>query len=140
MADYRLSARAVTDLAEIADYTVATFGVEQARRYRDDLESCFEYLADNPLLGRSAESLAPGLRRFEHRSHAIFYTKERGGVLIVRILHTRMDARRHLPPAPPQRWSGVQEPREPEYRAVRVTARPLRARPRGDGYLILASL
>ena len=90
MADYRLSARAVTDLAEIADYTVATFGVEQARRYRDDLESCFEYLADNPLLGRSAESLAPGLRRFEHRSHAIFYTKERGGVLIVRILHTRM--------------------------------------------------
>ena len=119
MADYRLSARAETDLAEIADYTVATFGIEQARRYRNDLESCFEYLAENPRLGRSAESLAPGLRRFEHRSHAIFYAGERSGVLIVRILHTRMNIGRHLQSAPPQRWWGVQEPRKPEYRAVR---------------------
>ena len=34
MADFRLSPRAETDLAEIADYTIETFGVEQARRYR----------------------------------------------------------------------------------------------------------
>ena len=140
MDDYRLSVRAETDLAEIADYTVATFGIEQARRYRSDLESCFGYLAENPRLGRSAESLAPGLRRFEHRSHAIFYTGERSGVLIVRILHTKMNIGRRLQSAPPQRRWGVQEPREPEYRAVRVTAPRPRARPRGDGYLIFASL
>ena len=30
MADFRLSPRAETDLAEIADYTIETFGVEQA--------------------------------------------------------------------------------------------------------------
>ena len=34
MADFRLSPRAENDLAEIADYTIETFGVEQARRYR----------------------------------------------------------------------------------------------------------
>ena len=34
MADFRLSPRAETDLAEIANYTIETFGVEQARRYR----------------------------------------------------------------------------------------------------------
>ena len=117
MADYRLSSRAESDLAGIADYTVAAFGIEQARRYRNDLSACFEYLAENPRLGRSAESLAPGLRRFEHRSHAIFHAEERHGILIVRILHTRMDDRRHLRSVPPQsRWR-VEEPRQPAYGA-----------------------
>ena len=96
MTDYRLTSRAETDLAGIADYTIETFGIEQARRFRDDLEACFRKLAENPRLGRSAETLAPGLRRFEHREHAVFYAKDKGGVRIVRILHARMDAPRHL--------------------------------------------
>ena len=96
MADFRLSPHAEADLAEIADYTIETFGIEQARRYRDDLEACFRNLAENPLLGRSAEWLSPGLRRFEHRSHAVFYTQEEEGVLVVRILHAGMDVPRHL--------------------------------------------
>ena len=58
MADVRLSCRAETDLAEIADYTIERFGVEQARRYRDDLEACFLNLAKNPGLGRRVEQLA----------------------------------------------------------------------------------
>ena len=96
MADVRLSSRAEIDLAGIADYTIETFGVEQARRYRDDLEACFLNLAENPRLGRSVEQFAPGLRRFEYRSHVVFYTEDEGGVLIVRVLHVRMDASRHL--------------------------------------------
>ena len=96
MVDFRLSHRAETDLAEIADYTIETFGVEQARRYRDDLEACFRSLARNPRLGRSAEWLAAGLRRFEHRSHIVFYIEDERGVLVVRVLHVRMDASRHL--------------------------------------------
>ena len=50
MADFRLSPRAETDLAEMADYTIETFGIEQARRYRDDFEACFRSLARNPRL------------------------------------------------------------------------------------------
>ncbi len=34
MANFRLSLRADADLARIADYTIETFGIEQARRYR----------------------------------------------------------------------------------------------------------
>ena len=71
MADVRLSSRAEIDLAGIADYTIETFGVEQARRYRDDLEACFLNLAENPGLGRSVKQLAPGLQRFEYRSHVV---------------------------------------------------------------------
>lgn len=96
MADFRLSPRAETDLAEIADYTIETFGVEQARRYRDDFEACFQSLARNPRLGRSAEWLTAGLRRFEHRSHVVFYVEDERGVVVVRVLHVRMDASRHL--------------------------------------------
>lgn len=96
MPDYRLSTRAVADLARIADYTIEQFGIEQARRYRNELETCFATIAGNALLGRSVEALAPNLRRFEHESHVIFYKSLGSGVLIVRVLHESMDAPSHL--------------------------------------------
>ena len=91
MAEYRLSSRAEADLAEIADYTVETFGIEQARRYRDELESCFQTLAANPMIGRSADELGSNLRRYEHQSHIVFYLPSDHGVFVVRVLHQRMD-------------------------------------------------
>ena len=98
MADFRLSTRAAADLGGIARCTIETFGVEQARRYRDNLEACSRTLAENPRLGRSAERLRPGLRRFEHRSHAVFYMQNRDGIPIVRILHARMEPSRDVRP------------------------------------------
>ena len=98
MADFRLSTRAAADLGGIARHTIETFGVEQAHRYRDDLEACFRTLAENPRLGSSAERLRPGLRRFEHRSHTVFYMQDEEEILIVRILHARMDALRRVRP------------------------------------------
>lgn len=96
MAKYRLSRRADNDLTEIAEYTIREFGIEQARHYRDALEACFLTLADNPLMGHSAEQFAPQLRRFEHESHIVFYVPEDAGVLVIRILHERMDVAKHL--------------------------------------------
>ncbi|MDE0172438.1 MAG: type II toxin-antitoxin system RelE/ParE family toxin [Defluviicoccus sp.] len=96
MADYRLTLLAEGDLAGIADRTIETLGIEQARRYRDGLEACFGMLADNPRLGRNAESLAPNLRRFEHRSHVVFYVERDDDVVIVRVLHASMDPPRHI--------------------------------------------
>ncbi len=84
------------DLEAIAEYTIGQFGIEQARDYRDHLKVCFEQLADNRGLGRPAEQLSAGLRRFEYRSHIIFYQAVGSDVLIVRVLHYRMDVRRHL--------------------------------------------
>ncbi|MFZ0254347.1 MAG: type II toxin-antitoxin system RelE/ParE family toxin [Gammaproteobacteria bacterium] len=96
MPDYRLSKQAAEDLADIADYTMEQFGIEQARHYRDGLERCFQDLADNPNLGRSAEQLAPKLRRFEHQSHVVFYLLEAENLLIVRVLHASRDATKHF--------------------------------------------
>ena len=97
MAEYRLSKRAEKDLAEIADYTIETFGIKQSRRYRDRLSTCFQTLADNPMLGCSAAlHLAPELRCYEYQSHVVFYMPEVPDILIVRVLHKSMDAPRHL--------------------------------------------
>ncbi|MDP2223735.1 type II toxin-antitoxin system RelE/ParE family toxin [Nitrosomonas sp.] len=97
MGKFHLTNRAVTDLSEIADFTIQTFGVEQARFYRDGLNNCFEILAENPQLGRSAAELASNLKRFEYQSHIVFYISKDASILIVRILHQRMDLKRHLP-------------------------------------------
>jgi toxin ParE1/3/4 len=96
VADYRLSRRAAADLRAIAKYTIDQFGVTQARTYRDSLKFCFDELAQNNEMGRRAEQLAPGLRRLEHKAHIIFYSVGNGGIYIVRILHSRMDVRRHF--------------------------------------------
>lgn len=97
MGKFLLSNRAATDLSDIADFTIQTFGIEQARFYRDELNNCFEILAENPQLGRSAAELAPDLKRFEYQSHVVFYKPKDTDILIVRILHQRMDFKRHLP-------------------------------------------
>ena len=96
MVEVRLTSHAEADLAGIADYSIETFGIEQARRYRDDLDACFRTIAGNPRLGRSAEVLSHGLRRIEHRSHVVFYLVDESGILIVRILHSSMDSARHF--------------------------------------------
>jgi toxin ParE1/3/4 len=96
MAEFRLSKLADADIAGIANYTIETFGVVQARRYRDDMTECFSTLSKNPMLGRGAEGLAPKLRRYEFRSHVVFYVPEDSGILVVRVLHASMDASRRF--------------------------------------------
>lgn len=96
MAAYRLTRRAATDLDGIFEFTAETFGVEQARSYLDGIHGCCERLSGNPLLGRSADSLAAGLRRYEFRSHVVFYLPDPEGVVVVRVLHVRMDPSRHV--------------------------------------------
>lgn len=96
MPDYRLSKRAGEDLANIADFTIQTFGIAQSRLYRDTLRRCFSMLAKSPTMGRNAEYIEPYLRRFEHKSHVIFYRPEEQGILIIRVLHSSMDVLRHL--------------------------------------------
>ena len=96
MNNYKLSRLASADLEEIAEYTIERFGIEQARRYRDGLKTCFDQLANNPALGKRSEQLMRGLRRFEHQSHVVFYINESEDIFIVRVLHSSMDVPRHF--------------------------------------------
>ncbi len=91
-----ISRRADSDLVGIAEFTTREFGAVQARRYRDQLAACFASLQDNPMLGGSADDLAPGLRRLRQQAHVVFYLPSDEAVLIVRVLHHSMDFARHL--------------------------------------------
>jgi len=42
------------------------------------------------MLGRSCDHIRPGLHRFEHEKHVVFYLLEQTGVRIVRVLHQSM--------------------------------------------------
>ena len=96
MPTYRLSKLARLDLMEIADYTVDTWGQQQADRYLDRLVECFIQLSLTPGMGRSCEQVRTGYRRLEQDKHVIFYRLDQEGIFIGRILHERMMPSKHL--------------------------------------------
>ena len=96
MKGYELSARADRDLKTIYMYGARTFGHKRADSYTRDLFARFALLAEQPRMGREARHIRPGLFRFEHQSHTIFYRIAAGGIRIVRVLHMSMDPERHV--------------------------------------------
>jgi toxin ParE1/3/4 len=93
---YRLSNGAAQDIEEILEQSLAEFGLLQTKNYFKSLTRCLKLLGDNPEMGRTAEEIRPGYRRFPHKSHLIFYKPTgKTDILVVRILHHHMDAIRH---------------------------------------------
>lgn len=78
MAEYILSNKAESDLAEIYQYSYRTFGETTADAYFQSLAACLRSLAASPRLGRHAQLSIPDLLRHEHGQHIIFYQVEAG--------------------------------------------------------------
>ena len=95
---YQLTDEAARDVEEILAYSVINFGTDQAQHYFEALKECIELLADNPRMGHSAEDILPDYLRFPFESHLIFYKIFSSSILVVRILHERMDPERHIKP------------------------------------------
>ena len=91
-----LSDAAAKDIEQILDRSDADFGPHQTELYYHSLKNCLELLGENPNMGSSADDLRPGYRRFAHESHVVFYRDTGRGVLIVRVLHKRMDINKHI--------------------------------------------
>lgn len=91
MARYVLTTRAAADLREIARYTKKTWGLEQARRYREELEVALQKLSLTPHVGRQRDAIAPGVCSFRVAAHIAFYVSDRDGITILRLLHPNMD-------------------------------------------------
>jgi len=96
MKRFVLSEEAAADIDGILDYTYARFGAAQAESYYDSLRRCFRMLAENPAIGRLRTAVQPPLRSHHHRKHVVFYDSLEEHILIVRVLHERMDIERHL--------------------------------------------
>lgn len=96
MAEYRLTPAAERDLESIWTYTVRQWGVKQADRYIDFLTAAFAELADSPKTAPTCEHIRPGYRRWGVERHMIYFRVTDYGITVVRVLHDRMDALRHL--------------------------------------------
>jgi toxin ParE1/3/4 len=97
MVKYKLTNEAIKDLDEIWAYTNEKWSVVQADRYYNLIINEIEYIASNPLLGKSMDHIKEGYRSSKVKSHLVFY---RIGldktVEIVRILHQRMDVEHRM--------------------------------------------
>lgn len=91
-----LTTDAERDLITIYLYGVERFGVVQADRYMQLLSQKMEIAAENPSFGVDYAFVREGLRRYESISHAIYFRVTSTGILVLRILHGKMDPGRHL--------------------------------------------
>ena len=91
-----LTPRARDDVLAISDYTLTRWGDAQMGRYVDQLHKRFEQLARLPRLGKLRPDLGRHYRSAPQGSHVIFYRVTTTHLVIVRILHGRMSAERHL--------------------------------------------
>ena len=92
---YRLTPQAEADLEEIWLYTFKTWSLEQADRYHNDIVGVFRDLASGKKTGRSVD-IREGYFKYPAGSHIVFHRFADSGLVIVRILHRRMDVERHL--------------------------------------------
>jgi toxin ParE1/3/4 len=96
MAEYRLAPAAERDLETIWAYTRQQWGLEQANRYIDILTLAFAELARSPQMAPACDHIRPSYRRRSVERHMIYFRITDYGIAIIRILHDRMDAPRHL--------------------------------------------
>lgn len=97
MASYRLTNKAVEDLNQIWEYSRDTWSEEQADYYYQMLISIWQDLADNPGIGRTYDTILPGLLGFIANKHIVFYRVIEAELIeVVRILHGRMDIKNRI--------------------------------------------
>ncbi|MBU3678179.1 MAG: type II toxin-antitoxin system RelE/ParE family toxin [Candidatus Kapabacteria bacterium] len=94
MPRYFLSEKAVDDLSNIWEYTYDNWSEKQADIYYGHLINACLDLSKAPHKGKSYYHILPGIMGVASGSHIIFYQIiDAGDIVIVRILHERMDAR-----------------------------------------------
>ena len=89
---------AVEDLQSIRDYTLETWGESQEATYLKALLAKLRQLLDSPERFRKRDDLFPGCRIAGEGKHVILFRVNDGMLEVVRILHSAMDYKRHLPP------------------------------------------
>lgn len=88
--------RARDDLKQIWRYSFDQWGELQADSYLEKLHKGLQRLRSHPEIGVSREQIRPGYRALQIGQHQFYYRVGEETIEIVRVLHERMDADRHL--------------------------------------------
>lgn len=91
MSLFVFSNAAENDLIELYCYGYLNYGKERAERYVQGLKIKCQLLADTPELCQERKEFNPPIRIYNYKSHLIIYLVKEGFILIVRIVHARMD-------------------------------------------------
>jgi toxin ParE1/3/4 len=62
-----------------------------------ELQRAAETVAEDPRRGLACDNIRSGYRKFPAGLHVVFFRASESRIVIVRILHRRMDFERHLP-------------------------------------------
>lgn len=92
------SPAAEADIGEIWNYSADRWGADQADGYIDAIQDACRALARGTRQGRP--SVLPGLHKYLCGSHVVYFVDAADHLNVIRILHQRQDAERHLQAAP----------------------------------------
>lgn len=87
---------ALEDAQNIWIYSYENWGEAQATGYIHGIQQAFIKLAENPKRGLLLPVLNGQYYRYHFQSHVIVYRFNEIELQIVRILHKRMDVKRHI--------------------------------------------
>mgnify|MGYP002638412187 FL=1 len=93
---YRIRSLAESDLESIWLYTVEQWGVDQADTYLKSIIKRFDWVADNPLLGKQRDDVKKGYYCFPEGMHLVFYKIINKQIEIIGIPHQSMDIVEYL--------------------------------------------
>jgi len=93
---YVFSKEAENDLVEIYRYGFINYGENKSDQYIGALKEKCQFLAEMPNLDPDRVEFNPAVKIHHHRKHLIIYIIENDDILIVRVLHDRMDIQQHM--------------------------------------------
>lgn len=90
--NFSLTRKALQDIASIWEYTVFNWSERQAETYYQTLLEVCEMIGMQPSIGQRYPEIKDDIFGFKSGKHIVFYKViENNHVLIVRILHERID-------------------------------------------------
>lgn len=96
MSTFLLTPDAKAGLISIALYTQQKWGTKQRHSYLKMIDDCFQALAISPMQGKARPEIHHTLRSHPAGKHIVFYIIKQDHIVIVNVLHERMDPARHL--------------------------------------------
>ncbi len=97
MPEVLVSAMAREDIKEIGRFSQRQWGRMQRNAYLGEMETVIASLRRNNPSIQKVDQIRPSLFSIRSGSHVVFFNRrENGDAIVLRVLHQRMDFRRHL--------------------------------------------